>query len=121
MITGFNKEKFENDVFGVGRYPDAWWQWRPGWQSWQDVRQYFGLYGTETREQDLEEGKMHEKLYESLSGKIGEARLKSYFAPVERKLTKEERELEDLATLLAGNVAEKSRIRTNFLGKGNKK
>lgn len=62
-------------------------------------------------ERALKDGFMSSKLYEALGHKLGRARLDGYFGiKAKPKLSKEEQELDDLATLLAGTVRDKNRI-----------
>lgn len=108
----FDCQRFEQEVFGVGRFPNSWDN-RPGWNSWSDVREYFGIGFLKANEWKLRQGLMGEDLYGKLAGKIGEERLKSFFPkPVEKpKLSKEEQSIEDIATLMFGSAADVAKMR----------
>ena len=120
---GFDEKSFAESVFGIDNYPkhieNHICERKPGWLNWDDVREYFGLGHLAVDPQALRDGFMSEKLYSALAHKIGKERLDKFFGKTAPKLSKQDQELEDLATLLWGTVEEKSKIRVTRLGKGN--
>lgn len=120
---GFDEKSFSESVFGIDYYPkhiqNHLCEPKPGWLNWNDVREYFGLGHLAVDPQALHDGFMSERLYSALAHKIGKERLDKFFGKTAPKLSKQEQELDDLATLLWGTVKEKSKIRVTRLGKGN--
>lgn len=103
--TGFNHQKFVNERFGVGRG-------RMGWRNWRDVERY---YGVRCSERELEKGNMSQSLYRSLCRTFGSSQVDEYFRPTDalkpqpQPLTKEEREVEELADMMVyGRVGSKN-------------
>ena len=117
---GFDEKSFAESVFGIDNYPkhieNHICERKPGWLNWDDVREYFGLGHLAVDPQALRDGFMSEKLYSALAHKMGKERLDKFFGKT-AKLSKQDQELEDLATLLWGTVEEKSKIRVTRLGK----
>ena len=106
----FDCKRFEEEVFNIGE-KDPFHKRISDIRSWRDVSAYFGLSPMQVDEQALKDGFMSQKLYEAFEHKLGKERLDSYFGvKTKPKLSKEEQELDDLATLLAGNVRDKNRI-----------
>lgn len=105
-IKNFDEKRFRGDIFGVGAFPMSWDQ-KPGWTSWDDVKNYFGISSLKVDKWKLERGEMHPELKECLDRKFGKERIAKYFpAPEKPKRSKEQQELDDMATLLFGSVAE---------------
>ena len=95
---GFNYEKFERERMGFGRG-------KMQWKDWSDVAYYYGLGTTiNCNEVELRKGNMTSTLYESLCRTFGREAMEEYFKPDEPKqqkpLSKEEREIEELADLM---------------------
>lgn len=106
----FDCERFEREIFNDGS-KDPFHQRLTDIRSWHDVPGYFGLSPLQVEERALKDGFMSQKLYEAFEHKLGKERLDGYFGvKAKPKLSKEEQELDDLATLLAGNVRDKNRI-----------
>ena len=115
---GFQDARFQRDVFGLDFYPENVQnhvcERKPGWLSWGDVREYFGLGSLAVDPYALRDGFMSAKLYDALAGKIGKERLDKFFTDGEaptRKTERSEQEIDDLATLLVGTTEEISRMR----------
>lgn len=106
----FDCERFEKEIFNDGS-KDPFHQRLRDIRSWHDVPGYFGLSPMQVEERALKDGFMSQKLYEAFEHKLGKERLDGYFGvKAKPKLSKEEQELADLATLLAGRVSDKNRI-----------
>ena len=106
----FDCERFEREIFNDGS-KDPFHQRLTDIRSWHDVPGYFGLSPLQVEERALKDGFMSQKLYEAFELKLGKERLNGYFGvKAKPKLSKEEQELDDLATLLAGSVRDKNRI-----------
>lgn len=106
----FDCERFEKEIFNDGS-KDPFHQRLRDIRSWHDVPGYFGLSPMQVEERALKDGFMSQKLYEAFEHKLGKERLDGYFGvKAKPKLSKEEQELDDLATLLAGRVSDKNRI-----------
>lgn len=106
----FDCERFEKEIFNDGT-KDPFHQRLRDIRSWHDVPEYFGLSPMQVEERALRDGFMSAKLYEAFAHKLGKERLDGYFGvKAKPKLSKEEQELDDLATLLAGRVSDKNRI-----------
>ena len=106
----FDNERFVKEVFNDGSR-DPFNQRLADIRSWRDVPSYFGLSPMQVDEAALKDGFMSAKLYDVLAEKLGKERLDSYFGMQPKaKLTKAEQELDDLATLLVGNVRDTNRI-----------
>lgn len=106
----FDCERFEKEIFNDGS-KDPFHQRLRDIRSWHDVPGYFGLSPMHVEERALKDGFMSQKLYEAFEHKLGKERLDGYFGiKAKPKLSKAEQELDDLATLLAGSVRDKSRI-----------
>ena len=93
--TGFNCNRFIDERFGVGRG-------RMGWITWRDVQRY---YGGGCNQRELEKGNMSQSLYRSLCRTFGQQQMDEYFRadaqkPQPKPLSKEEREVEELADLI---------------------
>ncbi len=93
--TKFNHQKFVDERFGVGRG-------RMGWRDWRDVQRY---YGVRCNERELEKGNMSQSLYRSFCRTFGQQQMDEYFRadaqkPQPKPLSKEEREVEELADLM---------------------
>lgn len=116
--SGFQEETFVNDVFGIDHYPkhvaNYLCESKPGWLSWSDVREYFGLGSLAVNPQYLREGYMSDKLYKALSHKIGQERLDRYFGGnvSASKVSQEEKDCNDLAVLLCGTPQQINEMRS---------
>ena len=100
----FDCERFEKEVFNNGD-KDPFHQRLADIRCWRDCQEYFGLAPVHVEERALKDGFMSQKLYEAFEHKIGKERLDGYFGiKAKPKLSKEEQELDDLATLLAGSL-----------------
>ena len=82
--------------------------------SWRDVREYYGLGTLKCDENNLKQGFMSKTLHDCLVGTLGEERMASYFSdkPVRPKLTKEQQDINDLATLIIGSPREIQEMRS---------
>lgn len=106
----FDHDRFVREVFNDGT-KDPFHQRLTDIRCWRDCQEYFGLSPMLVEERALRDGFMSAKLYEALAHKLGQERLDGYFGiKAKPKLSKEEQELDDLATLLAGSVRDKNRI-----------
>lgn len=106
----FDCERFEKEIFNDGT-KDPFHQRLRDIRSWHDVPEYFGLSPMQVEERALRDGFMSAKLYEAFAHKLGKERLDGYFGvKAKQKLSKEEQEIDDLATLLTGRVSDKNRI-----------
>lgn len=106
----FDHDRFVREVFNDGS-KDPFHQRLRDIRSWHDVPEYFGLSPMQVEERALRDGFMSQKLYEAFEHKLGKEQLDGYFGiKAKPKLSKEEQELDDLATLLAGSVRDKNRI-----------
>ena len=103
----FDCFRFEDEMF-ANNQPDPFGRRLRGIYSWQDVRDHYGLSALRCDEWQLRQGYMSAPLHEALERTLGKERLASYFPsePAKPKLTKEQQELEDMATLLFGSVSE---------------
>lgn len=103
---GFNCEKFEAERFGVGRD-------KMGFLNWCDVARYFGISATaHANERYLRHGDMSAPMYDCLTRLYGQESMAEYFPkPKVKPLTKEEREIEELGTLIAGSINDIKRVR----------
>lgn len=108
----FDCKRFEEEVF-QNNQPDPFHKRWQNIRSWGDVRNHFGLSSLRCDEWQLRQGYMSAPLHEALERTLGKERLASYFPPEpERpKLSKEEQEMEDMATMLWGSVADVSAMR----------
>lgn len=103
----FEEELFENNTRDLGgtRMKNI--------RSWDDIRNHFGLSALRCDKWLLRQGYMSQPLHEALERTLGKERLASYF-PKELpkpKLSKEDQELEDMATLLWGPVCDVNAMR----------
>lgn len=111
-FTHFDCKRFEDEVFANNK-PDNFGHRLMNIRSWRDVRDYFGLSALRCDEWQLRQGYMSAPLHEALERTIGKERLASYFpSPAKPKLSKEEQELEDMAVMLYGTVAEVNALRS---------
>ena len=116
-FPNFLADKFADEVF-ENNQKDPFHQRMRNIRSYRDLREYFGLGSGQCDEATLREGFMSQKLHDCLEQKLGKERLATYFGDGTRpKLSKEDQEIEDLATLLWGTSRDKSRIQVQRLGK----
>lgn len=111
-FENFDCKRFEKEVF-ENNTPDHFGHRLMNIRSWRDVREHYGLSSLRCDEWQLRQGYMSAPLHEALERTLGKERLASYFPsePVKPKLSKEEQELEDMATMLWGTVAEVNAMR----------
>lgn len=116
-FPNFLCEKFADEVF-ENNEKDPFHKRLMNIRSFRDLKEYTGLTGLRCDENLLKEGFMSKDLHEWLEKKLGKERLATYFGDGSRpKLSKQDQELEDLATMLWGTVKEKNKIRVTRLGK----
>lgn len=111
-FENFDCKRFEEEVFATNR-PDPFNQRMRNIRSWADVREHYGLSSLRCNEWELRQGYMSAPLHEALEGTLGKERLASYFQkePPKPKLSKEDQELEDMATLLWGSISDVNAMR----------
>lgn len=113
----FLAEKFEKEVF-ENNEKDPFGKRLMNIRSFRDLREYTGLSGLRCDETLLRQGFMSKDLHEVLERKLGKERLATYFGDGQpRRLSKEDEEIETLATLLWGNAKEVSRLNLRHFGR----
>lgn len=111
-FSNFECKKFEAEMF-ENNSPDLTGTRMKNIRSWDDVRNHFGLSALRCDKWQLRQGYMSAPLHDALERAIGKERLSEYFSqePRKPKLSQEEQELEDMATMLWGTVAEVNAMR----------
>lgn len=111
-FSHFDCKRFESEVF-ENNSRDLNGTRMKNIRTWDDVRNHFGLSSLRCDKWLLRQGFMSAPLHEALERAIGKERLEEYFPqePPKPKLSKEEQELEDMAVLLFGSVAENNSMR----------
>ena len=116
-FPNFLADKFADEVF-ENNTKDPFHKRMANIRSYRDLREYFGLGSGQCDEATLRDGFMSQKLHDCLEQKLGKERLAQYFGDGTRPiLSKEDQEIEDLATLLWGTPRDKSKIQVQRLGK----
>lgn len=103
---GFDSLRFEEERFGVGRG-------KMGFRDWNDVAYYYGISPTNyCNPINLRNGDMSNTLYECLCRTYGQEAVDDYFPKeVKPKPSKEDKEIEDLCTLMCGSVSDVNAMR----------